>query len=225
MVQLDGDLYMWLRLTFGGTSNPTTWCAMSELQTDQANDIMSDTSWDLTDLATLDEIASLPPIYRLQDDIPYAQAEQTMVLPPPCPFGASNMFVDDDHTVTVDINNYTTRAHIGMFASVNTLARPIHCETYLASTFSKGRKHSTLADHRRSNSSLVGLSTHVHWCITPTRETSRLDGRSPSIHCIQRYLQKGSGENARPRITHYHSHPPSPLLPRKVLPQTETVPK
>jgi hypothetical protein len=50
IVHLDGSLYMWLRLTFGGTSHSLTWCAFSEIQTDLANDIMADTSWDISDL-------------------------------------------------------------------------------------------------------------------------------------------------------------------------------
>jgi hypothetical protein len=153
MVQLDGSLYMWLRLTVGGTSNPATWCAMSELQTDLANDIMADTSWEILDLATPQEIAGLPPIERLPDGIPFAKAKPTMVLPPPRPFGVSDMFVDDGHTVTVDLNNCTQRAQVGMFASVNALALPVQLEHIPRKPILQGDK--TLNLGRRQEIKLV----------------------------------------------------------------------
>jgi hypothetical protein len=114
---LEDYAYMWLWLTFGGKGNPLAWFAVSEMQTDLANKILSETTWNLEDLADSEFIYNLPPIKRLPDDIPFAQSDPTMVLPPPRPFGKADMFVDDGNAVTLDVNNNVQRAQVGVFKS------------------------------------------------------------------------------------------------------------
>jgi hypothetical protein len=45
---LDGIAYVSLRLTFGGSPNPPTWCAISEIVTDLANEIAWCSDWEPT---------------------------------------------------------------------------------------------------------------------------------------------------------------------------------
>jgi hypothetical protein len=50
-VSVNGDTaFMSLRLTFGGSPNPPTWCMFSELVTDLANEIAQCPEWDLEEL-------------------------------------------------------------------------------------------------------------------------------------------------------------------------------
>jgi hypothetical protein len=114
---LDDYAYTWLRLTFGGKGNPPAWCAVSEMQTNLANGILSETTWKLEDLADNDFISNLPPIERLPVDSPFANAEPTMVLPRPCPFGKAKMFVDDGNAISLDVDNNVQRAQVGVFKS------------------------------------------------------------------------------------------------------------
>jgi hypothetical protein len=55
-----------------------------------------------------------------------------MVLPPPRPFGAGYMFVDDGHAVAVDIRNNVVRAQVCVFTLVDTLERANFLEEYIA---------------------------------------------------------------------------------------------
>jgi hypothetical protein len=83
-VYWDGYLYVWLCMTFGGASNPPAWCAMREVQTDLANDILANTSWEIADLLypSVPNI-EFPQIERLDDAISFGETKPTMVLPPP----------------------------------------------------------------------------------------------------------------------------------------------
>jgi hypothetical protein len=117
---------MWLRLTFGGSCNPPAWCAFSKTQTDLANDIMADTSWKIEDLMTNFLKENLVKIERLLEDIPYADAKPTMVLPPPREFGSAESFIDDGNQLAVDIDNNVWRAVVAVIASFIVMA----CENY-----------------------------------------------------------------------------------------------
>jgi hypothetical protein len=119
---------------------------------------MADPTWNISDLATPEEIADLPPINQFPDYIPFALP--TIVLPPPRPFGASDMFVDDCHTATVDIKNYTTRAQVGLFATMNGLARLIQHGHRPRDLPLQGDKTKQLG--RPQEIKLVGSSALVH---------------------------------------------------------------
>lgn len=121
---IGGVLYLWLRLIFGGAGNPPAWCAISEIQADLANDIMADTSWDVSDLASADFIAALPTTECVDDSIPFDQAKPTMVLPPPREYGAADMFVDDGNCLVLDESNRVTRALVAVLKSVAAIMRP-----------------------------------------------------------------------------------------------------
>jgi hypothetical protein len=58
MAKVNDLICMWNRLTFGGASNLPAWRAISELQTDLANDILSNDSWQIPDLADESYISS-----------------------------------------------------------------------------------------------------------------------------------------------------------------------
>jgi hypothetical protein len=103
----DGYLYVWLRLTFGGASNPPARCAISETHTNLANDILAETSWKIEDLShpTVPDI-ELPITERLPDNILFGTAKPMMVLPPPREFGSSKVYLDDVNTIVLDIDDY-----------------------------------------------------------------------------------------------------------------------
>jgi hypothetical protein len=46
-----------------------------------------------------------------------------MVLPPPRPFGKADMFVDDGNAITLDVDNNTLRAQVGVFKSTEVSER------------------------------------------------------------------------------------------------------
>jgi hypothetical protein len=105
------------------------WCAIGELQTDLANDIMSDTSWNIPDLTSpvVPEVET-PHIERLPDNVPFGVAKPTMVLPPPQEYGSSDAFLDDINTIVVDMHNYCDRAMQAVYQSVEVIGRPMFQE-------------------------------------------------------------------------------------------------
>ena len=67
-----GLVYLSLRLTFGGSSNPPTWCLISEIVTDLAsNEISQCTEWDPNELRSSVQ-PETPEPKRLTDDVPLA---------------------------------------------------------------------------------------------------------------------------------------------------------
>ena len=61
--------YLALRLTYGGSPNPPSWCMFSELVTDLANEISRCTAWDPSKLHSLAQPVAPPP-RRLHDSVP-----------------------------------------------------------------------------------------------------------------------------------------------------------
>ncbi|KAI2502400.1 hypothetical protein MHU86_12057 [Fragilaria crotonensis] len=79
----DGLGYIALRLTFGGSANPPTWCMVSEMVTDLANEICQCEEWDPTTLHSPAQPLSPEPRYANDHTVPVAQAYPTAVIAPP----------------------------------------------------------------------------------------------------------------------------------------------
>ena len=91
---LDKIAYVSLRLTFGGSPNPPTWCAVSELVTDLANEIAWCSEWDPTTIRSSMMPAVIAP-KRVDATVPFAQARPMAVRIPSITMGRVDVFVDD----------------------------------------------------------------------------------------------------------------------------------
>ena len=100
---LDSVAYVSLRLTFGGSPNPPTWCAVSEIVTDLANEIALCTPWDpIITHSSMTTTASVTP-KRVCSTVPYAPALPMAVRIPSITTGRVDVFVDDVIHVFPDI--------------------------------------------------------------------------------------------------------------------------
>jgi hypothetical protein len=86
--------YVYLRMTFGGSPNPPTWCNFSEMVTDLANEISMCEDWDPNELRSPDQPVTPEPI-RLEANIPHAPGRDMAVIVPPLEAGKVDVFIDD----------------------------------------------------------------------------------------------------------------------------------
>jgi hypothetical protein len=86
--------YIYLRLTFGASPNPPTWCNFSEILTDLANKIGQCKRWDPSTLHNPDQAQTPMPV-RLEAEIPFAPARSMAVSVPPTIEGRVDGFIDD----------------------------------------------------------------------------------------------------------------------------------
>jgi hypothetical protein len=90
-----------LRLTFGGSPNPPTWCAVSELVADLANEISQCKEWDPEVLFNPAQ-SETPEPEMMPDEIPIGLAYEMSVMPPPIVEGKVDVFIDDLINVFLD---------------------------------------------------------------------------------------------------------------------------
>jgi hypothetical protein len=102
-ISVNGDTaFLSLRLTFGGSPNPPTWCMFSELVTDLANEISQCEDWNPIELRSPSQPDTPEPI-RLPAGIPLEQSRRLAVLAPmSMPSGKVDGFIDDLINVFVD---------------------------------------------------------------------------------------------------------------------------
>jgi hypothetical protein len=99
---LDDVAYVSLRLTFGGAPNPPTWCAVSELVTDLANEIAWCADWDPASTRSSMMLTHMTP-KRVGPTVPFTQARPMAVRLPSVDSGRVDVFVDDVIHVFPDI--------------------------------------------------------------------------------------------------------------------------
>jgi hypothetical protein len=116
--------YLQLRLSFGGMGCPASWCPVSEITTDLANSILDNAAWHPDILRSPDQHLVPPPEY-LSDTIPLQHVLPTMVLPPPRPFGSSDVYIDDIITTFLDTPENCTRAPSAVPLAVHVVGRPL----------------------------------------------------------------------------------------------------
>jgi hypothetical protein len=87
--------FLALRLTFGGSPNPPTWCMVSEMVTDLANEICQCEDWDPTELHNPVQPETPSPIYLTDSDSPCSPAQPMAVKVPPVQRGKVDGFIDD----------------------------------------------------------------------------------------------------------------------------------
>ena len=96
--------YLSLRLTFGGSPNPPTWCLFSEIVTDLANEISQCAEWDPAELHSPAQ-PQTPDPKRLAEDVPLAKSKRMAVaipIPTNGAIGRVDGFIDDLINVFLD---------------------------------------------------------------------------------------------------------------------------
>jgi hypothetical protein len=93
--------YIALRLTFGGSPNPPTWCSFSEMVTDLSNEIPLCKDWDHDTLRSPDQPEMLSPSCP-PDEVPLAKAMPMAVQVPTIVTGRSDSFIDNLIRVFLD---------------------------------------------------------------------------------------------------------------------------
>jgi hypothetical protein len=89
-----GIAYIALQLTFGGSPNPPTWCAFSEMVTDLSNKISLCKDWDHQKLRSPAQPTTPTPI-MLPVSVPIAQARPMAVRDPTTITAWTDSFIDD----------------------------------------------------------------------------------------------------------------------------------
>ncbi len=115
--------YVALRLTFGGSPNPPTWCLFSEMVTDLANEIYMCQEWDPEQLRSPGQPTTPEP--KLDSDAePFAQSLPTAVTVPTSSTTKTDGFIDDLITVFLDTPaNWNRAPHIVPLA-IHVTSRP-----------------------------------------------------------------------------------------------------
>lgn len=105
--------FLSLRLTFGGSPNPPTWCMFSELVTDLANEIAQCDEWDPNECRSPAQPDTPEPL-RLPAGIPIVQARRMALhIPPTKAGGRVDGFIDDLINVFLDTpSNCARQPHI-----------------------------------------------------------------------------------------------------------------
>jgi aspartate carbamoyltransferase regulatory subunit len=105
-----------LRLTFGGSPYPPTWCNFSEMVTDLANEISGCPAYEPAKLRSLNQ-PETPKPQRLASSIPHAPAREMAVFIPPIESGKADVFVDDVIDACLDSpENLARKPHVAPFA-------------------------------------------------------------------------------------------------------------
>jgi hypothetical protein len=90
---IDNREHMALRLTFGGSPNPPTWCAVAEVVTDLANEINHCPQWDHSTVHS--PVQTISPAKFLPDHVPINPAFEMSTCPYPTEAGKVDDFMDD----------------------------------------------------------------------------------------------------------------------------------
>jgi hypothetical protein len=115
--------YMALRLTFGGSPNPPTWCAFSEMVADLSNEIPLCTDWDPKVTKSPIQPKAPAPVF-LSDSIPIALGRPMSVIIPVSSTGTSDCFIDDIIKVFLSIQGNAERQTQAVPLAVFVTTRP-----------------------------------------------------------------------------------------------------
>ena len=122
----DGIAYLSLRLTFGGSPNPPTWCMFSEIVTGLANAIAQCKDWKAKDLRSPAKLDTPVP-KRVHESIEIATGRKMAVevpMPKSGPVGRVDGFIDDLINVFLDTpENCESQPHVVPLA-IHVTTRP-----------------------------------------------------------------------------------------------------
>ena len=115
--------FLCLRLSFGGSVNPPTWCSFSEMVTDLSNEIPLMTDWDPKETKSPFQKYVKDPTY-LPDDIPLASAQSLAVKIFTTALGRGDCFIDDIIKVMLDRKEIVSRHTNSATLAVHVSMRP-----------------------------------------------------------------------------------------------------
>jgi hypothetical protein len=118
-----GVAYIALRLTFGGSPNPPTWCSFSEMVTDLSNEIPLCKEWDHESLRSPAQPETPSPVL-LPDDVPIAEAMPLAVGIPTKVTARSDSFIDDLIRVFLDTPLNREREPHAVPLAIHVTSRP-----------------------------------------------------------------------------------------------------
>jgi hypothetical protein len=118
-----GVAYIALRLTFGGSPNPPTWCAFSEMVTDLSNEIPLCEDWDHVMLRSPAQPATPEPIL-LPDEVPMATAKPIAFHIPTTVTARTDSFIDDLIRVFLDTPLNRAREPHAVPLAIHVTSRP-----------------------------------------------------------------------------------------------------
>lgn len=120
---VDNIAFLMLRMTFGGSANPPTWCSFSEMVTDLANEIVLAENWDTTQVFS--PLRSTPPQAKVLDnDIPFGAAEDMVFDIPLRGTIRTDGFIDDLINVILDTEENRVKGSLTVPLSVHVTSRP-----------------------------------------------------------------------------------------------------
>jgi hypothetical protein len=117
IVVASGIAYLALRLTFGGSPNPPTWCCVSEMLTDLAKELLLCCDWDPNE-------APLQAFDTLDDEVPFGVAFAMAYTIPTAFTCCSDCFVDDVVQIFLDTPENQRRLPSIILFIANTFFRP-----------------------------------------------------------------------------------------------------
>jgi hypothetical protein len=113
-----------LRLTFGGSPNPPTWCSFSEMVTDLSNEIpLCLAEWDHETLRSPDQ-PETPTPSLLPNNVPFAEAMPMAVHVPTTVTARSDSFIDDLIRVFLDTPRNRAREPHAVPLAIHVTSRP-----------------------------------------------------------------------------------------------------
>jgi hypothetical protein len=115
--------YIALRLTFGGSPNPPTWCAFSEMVTDLSNEIPLCNDWDPKTLRSPAQPITPTPI-ELPENEPISLAKPMAVHVPTNVTGRTDSFIDDLIRVFLDTPANREREPHAVPLAIHVTSRP-----------------------------------------------------------------------------------------------------
>ena len=113
-----------LRLTFGGSPNPSLWGDASETTCDLAHAILNHPDWDPSTLSS-PITSQVPPDDDLPDDIPFAPALPTIVKIDINTRGVIDVYIDDLITAIPDLHGNRDRAKAAVLLAIHIMGRPL----------------------------------------------------------------------------------------------------
>ena len=113
-----------LRLTFGGSPNPSIWGDVSETTCDLAHAILNHPDWDPSTLFS-PITSQVPPDEDLPENIPFAQALPTIVQLDINTKGTIDVYIDDIITTCPDLQGNRDRGRVAVLLAIHIMGRPL----------------------------------------------------------------------------------------------------